>query len=103
MTVELPEEMEKLEDKTRTVITPQQTDQFRQLLTEYRNVFSTQGEPLGQCDLVQHEIKTEVEPIKVPYTHIPVGLREETVKKETRMKELEVIEPSESPWSALVV
>ena len=31
VTVELPEEMEKLVDETRTVITPQQTDQFRQL------------------------------------------------------------------------
>ena len=72
-TVELPEEMEKLVDETRTVITTQQVDHFRQLLAEYRDVFSTQEEPLGQCDLVQHEIKTEGEPIKVPYRHIPVG------------------------------
>ena len=46
-TVERPEEMEKLVDETRTVITPPQTDQFRQLLVEYRDVFSTQEEPLG--------------------------------------------------------
>ena len=73
VTVELPEEMEKLVDETRTVITPQQTDQFRQLLVEYRDVFSTQEEPPGQCDLIQHEIKTEGEPIKVPYRCIPGG------------------------------
>ena len=30
-------------------------------------------------------------------------LREEAVKEETRMKELGVIEPSESPWTAPVV
>ena len=97
--VELYNPSEKLVDETRTVITPQQADQFRQVLTEYRDVFSTQEEPLGQCDLVQHEIKTEGEPIKVP----SVGLRDEAVKEETRMKELGVIEPSESPWAAPVV
>ena len=58
-TVELPEEIEKLVDETWSVINPQQTDQFRQLLIEYRDVFSTQEEPLGQFNVVQHEIKTE--------------------------------------------
>ena len=90
-------------DETRSVINPQQTDQFRQLLIEYRDVFSTQEKPLGQCDIVQHEIKTEGEPIKVSYRRIPVGLREEAVKEENRMKELGVIEPSESPWAAPVM
>ena len=102
-TVQLPEDMEKLVDETRVVITPQQADQFRQLLVEYRDIFSTQEEPLGQCGLVQHEIKTEGEPIKVPYRCIPVGLREEAMKEETRMKVLGVVEPSESPWAAPVV
>ena len=32
-----------------------------------------------------------------------MGLREEAVKEETRMKELGVIEPSESPWAVPVV
>ena len=82
-TVELPEEIEKLVDETRSVINPQQTDQFRQLLIEYRGVFSTEGELLGWCDVVQHEIKT-----KVPYRRIPVGLREEAVKEDNRMKAL---------------
>ena len=62
--------MEKLVDETRAMITPQQTDQFRALLVEYRDVFSTKEEPLGHCDLVHHEIKTEGEPIKVPYRRI---------------------------------
>ena len=57
----------------------------------------------GQCDLAQHEIKTEGEAVKVPFRRIPVGLREEAVKEEMRMKELGVIEPSESPWAAPVV
>ena len=102
-TLKLPEKIEILVDETRTVINPQQTDQFRQLLIEYRDVFSTQEEPLGQCDVVQHKIKTEGEPIKVPYRRIPVGLREEAAKEENRMKEPGVIEPSESPWAAPVV
>ena len=102
-TKQLPEDMEKLVDETRAVITCQQADQFRKLFVEYKDMFSTKEEPLGQCDLVQHEIKTEGEPIKVPYRSIPVGLREKAVKEETRMKELGVIEPPESPWAAPVM
>ena len=34
--VEFPEDMWKLVDETRAVITPQQADQFRQLIAEYR-------------------------------------------------------------------
>ena len=46
-TIALPEDMEKLVDETRAVITPQQA--------EYRDVFSTQEELLGQCDLIHYE------------------------------------------------
>ena len=37
-TVELPKDMEKPVDETRATITPQQADQFRQLLAEYGNI-----------------------------------------------------------------
>ena len=37
-TVQLPEDMEKMVDETRAVITPQQPDQFRQLLDEHKTL-----------------------------------------------------------------
>jgi len=76
---------------------------FEQLLQEYQDVFSLQGEPLGQTDAVHHEVKTTGPPIKTRYRRVPMGLREEAVKEEERMKSLHVIEPSQSPWAAPVV
>ena len=58
--------------------------------------------PLGQSDVVQHDIVTVEDPIKTQYRWIPVGLREEAVKEEERMKQLRVTEPSESPSAAPV-
>ena len=82
---------------------PDQVEIFRQLLVEYRDVFSTKSEPLGQTDVVQHEIKTSGPPIKTRYRRVPTGLKDEAIQEENRMKQLGVIEPSESPWAAPVV
>ena len=75
------------------VINPQQAQDFWQLLLDYRNVFSAKDKPLGQSDVVQHDILTTEEPIKSQYHRIPVGLREEGIQDEDRMKRLGMIEP----------
>ena len=100
---ELPEELETLVKETSTVLTPEQQQDFRRLIVDYRDVFSTKDEPLGQTNVVQHTIQTEGEPIKCGYRRIPTGLKDEAIKEEERMKSLGVIEPSESPWAAPVV
>ena len=46
-TTQLPEDIEKLVDETRAVITPQQADQFRQLLVEYKGRVFNQRRALG--------------------------------------------------------
>ena len=100
---QLPEELEALVQETSLVLSPAQQEDFRNLMVEFRDVFATKDEPLGQTDVVQHHIKTEGDPIKCGYRRIPTGLKEEAVKEEERMKSLGVIEPSESPWAAPVV
>ena len=99
----LPEEIQKLVDETTEVLVPEDVQKFGCLVREYRDVFSTKDEPLGQTDVVEHEIKTTGPPIKMHYRRVPSGLKEEAVKEEERMKDLGVIEPSESPWAAPVV
>ena len=97
---ELPEEGQALVDEARVVITPQQAQGFQQFLRDYQDVFSTKDKPLGQPDVVHHDIRTIGDPIKSQYRWIPMGLKEEAIKEEDRMKKLGVIEPSESSWAA---
>ena len=99
----LPEELQKLVEETTENILPTEVKAFENLLKKYRDVFSTKNEPLGQTDVVKHDIQVTSAPIKLQYRRIPMGLREEAVTEEERMKKLGVIEPSESPWAAPVV
>ena len=101
--IELPEELRLLVSEAKQVIGSQDVNKFEDLIREYRDVFSTKDEPLGQTDIVKHEIKTSGEPIKMRYRRVPTGLKEEAIQEEERMKKLGVIEPSESPWAAPVV
>ena len=75
MSQELPDELQTLVEEARVVINPQQAQDFRQLLLDYRDVFSNKDEPLGQSDVIQHDIQTTGEPLKSQYCRIPVGLR----------------------------
>ena len=92
--LELPDELQALVEEAKVVINPEQAQDFWQLLLYYRDVFSTRDEPLGQPVVIQHDIQTT---IKSQYHRMPVGLREEAIQEEERMKKLGVIEPSESP------
>ena len=83
-------------DKAKVVITPPQGQDLQQLLVNYRDIFSTKDEPLGQSDIVQLDIQTTGEPIMSQYRRITVELREEGIHEEERMKKLGVIEPSQS-------
>ena len=69
-------------------------------MLDYRDIFSTKDEPLGHTDVVRHDIKMSGPPIKSHYRQVPIGLKEETIQEEQRMKQLGVIELSESPWAA---
>ena len=72
----LPEEIQKLVDEMTEVLVPEDVQKFGCLVREYRDVFSTKDEPLGQTDVVEHEIKTTGPPIKMHYRRVPSGLKE---------------------------
>ena len=57
------------------------------------------GQKLGQTNVVKHEIKTTGSPIKSQFRRVPWGVKEEfeAIKEEERMKDMGMIEPSESP------
>lgn len=101
--VDFPEELQALVDESAVVLIPEQVRDFKNLIIDFRDIFSTKNEPLGQTDIVKHDIKTEGNPIKCGFRRVPTGLKDEAIKEEDRMKSLGVIEPSESPWAAPVV
>ena len=67
---------------------------IRQLLIEYKDMFSTQEMPLGQCDIVQHKIKTEKNTSGAERRSCKRGEQDERTWGD-RMSEL--------PWTAPVV
>lgn len=99
---DLPDELQEMVDR-QEVLTPREKEKFMELIREYRDVFATKEEPLGRTDVVRHEIKTTGEPIKCRYRRTPMGLRDEVLKEEEKMKTMGVIEPSNSPWASPVV
>lgn len=98
----LSEELQQMVDR-HEVLTPEEKHRFEDLIHEYQDIFSSENDPLGRTDLVKHEIRTTGEPIKCRYRRTPIGLRDEVLQEEERMKEMGVIEPSSSPWASPVV
>ena len=88
----------------KSALTTTQKEQLSQFLKRWQEVFSTGISDLGNCDLVQHEIKlTDDEPFKDPYRRIPPALFQEVKEHLTEMIETNVIRPSKSPYSSNVV
>ena len=88
----------------KSALTTTQKEQLSQFLKRWQEVFSTGISDLGNCDLVQHEIKlTDDEPFKDPYRRIPPPLFQEVKEHLTEMIETNVIRPSKSPYSLNVV
>ena len=71
-----------------------------QFLSKWKGVFSAGITDLGDCDLVQHEIKLQNdEPFKEPYRRIPPALFEEVREHLQEMIEAGAIRPSHSAYS----
>ena len=73
-------------------------------MSSYQEIFCTKSQALGQTNVVLHDIETgDSDPIKCRMRRPPLGLKEETLKEEQQMREMGVIEPSDSPWASPVV
>ena len=81
----------------------EQKEDLRQLLKEYKDVFSKEGDPISSTSLVEHEIHTEGPPVRLPFRwqNPIVGELEQSQIKE--MLKDGVVRPSASPWASPVV
>ena len=80
----------------------QQAD-LRQLLEEYQDVFSKEGDPISSTSLVEHEILTTGRPIRQPFRRQNPIVREIEQQQVKEMLRDDVIRPSASPWASPVV
>ena len=82
-------------------LSEQERKSVDELLAEYTDVLTDLP---GRTDIVQHEINlTTDDPIRNKPYHVPYALRD-TVRAETqKMKEMDIIEPSESPYASSIV
>ena len=80
----------------------QQAD-LRQLLEEYQDVFSKEGDPISSTSLVEHEIITTGRPIRQPFRRQNPIVREIEQQQVKEMLRDDVIRPSASPWASPVV
>ena len=80
----------------------QQAD-LRQILEEYQDVFSKEGDPISSTSLVEHEILTTGRPIWQPFRRQNPIVREIEQQQVKEMLRDDVIRPSASPWASPVV
>ena len=80
------------------------TDQARQLLMEFHNVFSLEKNEMGCMDTTEHVIKlTNSEPFKERFQRIAPPLMDEVCQHLQEMLDGGAIWPSTSPWCNAVV
>ena len=100
----LPPELEDMIGRCGECLDPVNKKLFVELVERLRRVFSIKGEPLGRTTVTLHDVDTgDARPIKCRARRTPLGLRDEAMKEEAKMRETGVIEPSESPWASPVV
>ena len=97
----LPEHLQPLVEGLSPELTSEEKQQFIDLITEYQDIFVGPDKKLGQTDLAYHKIDVgNVKPIKIPPRKCPLAQREIINEELDKMLEQNVVEPSDSPWSA---
>ena len=85
-------------------LSPEQAEQLNTFLLKWKNIFSTELNDLGNCDLVKHAINlTDETPFKEQHRRIPPALFQEVREHLKEMLEVGAIRPSTSPFSSNVV
>ena len=101
----LPRHLQDLVEQTCRDLDPTQRHRLATVLSEYSDIFPVPGAPLtGHTDAVEHDINTGERP---PIRCAPRRMSPQKMKKEeecvAEMLTGGQIEPSDSPWSSLVV
>ena len=77
--------------------------QLQQCLRDH-SVFAVADNERGHTDLIQMETQTGDAPPKKQHLHrVPFGVRTEEARQLHQMQEMDVIQPSSSPWSSPIV
>ena len=84
-------------------LSPTQQQELLALLCDYKDLFATEGGPLGRTLVVRHAIHTEGSPICQPMRHQPMALQSTINAEVQKMLHQGVIQPSFSPWPSPVV
>ena len=94
-----------LEDNLAEVDYEEARNRLLDLLAKYRSVIALKGDSLGLCEVQEFEVKLEpgTRPIYIPPRRIPHSQRAVVDDLVKDMLDKEVIEPSNSPWSAPLV
>jgi len=101
-TSQVPKTLDKLGIKIdASNLTPEQILRARQVLGNWKHVFSTGPSDIGHCNLVKHHITFDNHvPFKQPYRRIPPGMYEEVRQHIKEMLECGAIRESNSPYSS---
>lgn len=84
-------------------LTPDQRRALLDVVTDYKDIFSCQGE-IGHCELVEHTVDTgETPPIKQAPRRLDFHKQTTADKCIDEMLQQGVIQPSTSPWASPVV
>lgn len=98
---EVPDHLKPLIENASENLTESERGELKNLIVEFGDIFKEPEGPLGQTDLVLHEIDTGGEkPVKLPPRRLPQRQKEIIDKELDKMLRDNIIEPSESPWSS---
>ena len=80
---------------------PDSADILKSLFKEFPDVLPSKARPLGRTDLIQHTITLteDARPVRIPAYRVPHSKRNHLDSEIKGMLELDIIEPSNSPWS----
>ncbi len=85
-------------------ITAQQREELAAAIYEYREVFSSGPEDMGQTDLVTHAIDiVEHRPIRLPPRRLPITKQDVGKAEVQKIMDRGVIKPCQSSWASPVV
>ena len=75
---------------------------FRNLIDDYSDIFSSNQWDLGKCDATSHriDVKPGSQPIKLPNRRMPVHYKDDLKEKIDAFMNKELITPCHSPYSA---
>ena len=96
--------LQEMVDSCGSDLTPEEQEEFFELLLSYGDTFAGPGGDLGRIDKLTHTIFTgEAQPIRQGVRRIPLARKAELTKLVQGMLDKDVISWSSSPWAAPVV